>query len=74
MIFSAAPCTCARASNRFVAWAGASHLLLGSDYPYDMGTFECVRQVRAASISEADPSRSWEARSPPCCGRPRAPQ
>ena len=37
-----------------VAWAGASHVLLGSDYPYDMGTFECVRQVRAASISEAD--------------------
>ena len=29
-------------------------MLLGSDYPYDMGTFECVRQVRAASISEAD--------------------
>jgi aminocarboxymuconate-semialdehyde decarboxylase len=26
----------------------------GSDYPYDMGTFECVRQVRAASISDAD--------------------
>jgi aminocarboxymuconate-semialdehyde decarboxylase len=37
-----------------VGWAGASHVLLGSDYPYDMGTFECVRQVRAASISEAD--------------------
>ena len=37
-----------------VAWAGASHVLLGSDYPYDMGTFECVRQVRAASLSEAD--------------------
>ena len=37
-----------------VAWAGASHVLLGSDYPYDMGTFECVRQVRALSISEAD--------------------
>jgi aminocarboxymuconate-semialdehyde decarboxylase len=29
-------------------------VLLGSDYPYDMGTFECVRQVRALSISEAD--------------------
>jgi aminocarboxymuconate-semialdehyde decarboxylase len=37
-----------------VAWAGASHVLLGSDYPYDMGTFECVRQVRAASLSQAD--------------------
>jgi aminocarboxymuconate-semialdehyde decarboxylase len=29
-------------------------VLLGSDYPYDMGTFECVRQVRAAALSEAD--------------------
>jgi aminocarboxymuconate-semialdehyde decarboxylase len=37
-----------------VALAGASHVLLGSDYPYDMGTFECVRQVRALSVSEAD--------------------
>jgi aminocarboxymuconate-semialdehyde decarboxylase len=37
-----------------VGWAGASHVLLGSDYPFDMGTLECVRQVRAASLSEAD--------------------
>jgi aminocarboxymuconate-semialdehyde decarboxylase len=33
---------------------GASRVLLGSDYPYDMGTPECVRQVRAASLAEAD--------------------
>jgi aminocarboxymuconate-semialdehyde decarboxylase len=33
---------------------GAAHVLLGSDYPYDMGTLECVRQVRALSISEVD--------------------
>lgn len=33
---------------------GASHVLLGSDYPYDMGTFECVRQVKALSIPDAD--------------------
>jgi hypothetical protein len=37
-----------------VGWAGASHVLLGSDYPFDMGTLECVRQVRAAKISDAD--------------------
>jgi len=37
-----------------VATFGASHVLLGSDYPYDMGTFECVRQVKALSIPEAD--------------------
>jgi aminocarboxymuconate-semialdehyde decarboxylase len=34
--------------------AGASRIVLGSDYPYDMGTFECVRQVRALSVSAAD--------------------
>ena len=34
--------------------AGAARVLLGSDYPYDMGTGECVRQVKALSISEAD--------------------
>jgi aminocarboxymuconate-semialdehyde decarboxylase len=34
--------------------AGPKRVLLGSDYPYDMGTGECVRQVRALSISEAD--------------------
>jgi aminocarboxymuconate-semialdehyde decarboxylase len=37
-----------------VGWAGPSHVLLGSDYPFDMGTLECVRQVRALGISEAD--------------------
>ena len=37
-----------------VATFGASHVMLGSDYPYDMGTLECVRQVRALSISEKD--------------------
>jgi aminocarboxymuconate-semialdehyde decarboxylase len=33
---------------------GAAHVLLGSDYPYDMGTFECARQVKALSISDLD--------------------
>jgi aminocarboxymuconate-semialdehyde decarboxylase len=37
-----------------VGWAGPSHVLLGSDYPFDMGTLECVRQVRALGIPEAD--------------------
>jgi aminocarboxymuconate-semialdehyde decarboxylase len=37
-----------------VAMAGASRVVLGSDYPFDMGTLECVRQVRALSVSEAD--------------------
>ncbi|HTS42180.1 MAG TPA: amidohydrolase family protein [Xanthobacteraceae bacterium] len=33
---------------------GAAHVMLGSDYPYDMGTFECARQVKALSIPEID--------------------
>ena len=33
---------------------GAAHVMLGSDYPYDMGTFECARQVKALSISDLD--------------------
>jgi aminocarboxymuconate-semialdehyde decarboxylase len=37
-----------------VATCSASRVLLGSDYPFDMGTLECVRQVQALSISEAD--------------------
>ena len=37
-----------------VASVGADRVFLGSDYPYDMGTMECVRQVRALAIPEAD--------------------
>src|SRR5262245_38256592 len=37
-----------------VSSAGASRVLLGSDYPYDMGTRDCVRQVRALSLAESD--------------------
>jgi len=37
-----------------VASVGAARVFLGSDYPYDMGTMECVRQVRAAAIASAD--------------------
>jgi aminocarboxymuconate-semialdehyde decarboxylase len=37
-----------------VSSAGASRVLLGSDYPFDMGTLEGVRQVRALSLSEPD--------------------
>jgi aminocarboxymuconate-semialdehyde decarboxylase len=37
-----------------ISSVGANRVFLGSDYPYDMGTDECVRQVRAANISAAD--------------------
>ncbi len=37
-----------------VGSAGPARVLLGSDYPYDMGTGECVRQVKALVIPEAE--------------------
>ena len=37
-----------------VASVGTSRVLLGSDYPYDMGTGECVRQVKDLWIAEAE--------------------
>jgi aminocarboxymuconate-semialdehyde decarboxylase len=39
-----------------VSSCGAARVVLGSDYPFDMGTLECVRQVRALSIAEDDRS------------------
>jgi aminocarboxymuconate-semialdehyde decarboxylase len=43
-----------------VGSVGPSRVLLGSDYPYDMGTFECARQVKALSISESDKAKVLE--------------
>jgi aminocarboxymuconate-semialdehyde decarboxylase len=37
-----------------VGAAGATRVLLGSDYPYDMGTGECVRQVKALLIPDGE--------------------
>jgi aminocarboxymuconate-semialdehyde decarboxylase len=36
-----------------VSSAGVERVFLGSDYPYDMGTLECARQVKALGISAA---------------------
>lgn len=36
---------------------GVGHVLLGSDYPYDMGTLDCARQVKALRIPDADRNR-----------------
>jgi aminocarboxymuconate-semialdehyde decarboxylase len=33
---------------------GADRVMLGSDYPYDMGMMDCVNQVRALKISDGD--------------------
>lgn len=40
-----------------ISSVGPARVLLGSDYPYDMGTGECVRQVKALSIPEADKAK-----------------
>jgi aminocarboxymuconate-semialdehyde decarboxylase len=40
-----------------VSSVGSARVLLGSDYPYDMGTGECVRQVKALSITETDKAK-----------------
>jgi aminocarboxymuconate-semialdehyde decarboxylase len=37
-----------------VSSVGANRVFLGSDYPYDMGTLECARQVRVLGIAAAD--------------------
>jgi aminocarboxymuconate-semialdehyde decarboxylase len=42
-----------------VASAGAPRVLLGSDYPYDMGTGECVRQVDALWIDDTEKNAIW---------------
>ena len=42
-----------RASLEFlIAQAGVERVLMGSDYPYDMGMLDCVRDVRALSIPQ----------------------
>ncbi len=33
---------------------GASHVMFGSDYPFDMGMFDCVAAVRDLPIPEGD--------------------
>ncbi len=37
-----------------IGLVGSDHVLLGSDYPYDMAMLDCVSHVRSLKISEAD--------------------
>ncbi len=37
-----------------VSSAGAAHVLLGSDYPFDMGNLDCVARVEALDIPASD--------------------
>ena len=36
-----------------ISTAGPDRVLLGSDYPFDMGNLDCVARVRALSIDPA---------------------
>jgi aminocarboxymuconate-semialdehyde decarboxylase len=36
-----------------ISQSGANHILLGTDYPFDMGQMDAVRHVRALAIGEA---------------------
>ena len=36
-----------------ISSVGADHVMLGSDYPFDMGNLDCVARVRALSIEPA---------------------
>ena len=36
-----------------ISTAGPDRVLLGSDYPFDMGNLDCVARVRALSIEPA---------------------
>jgi aminocarboxymuconate-semialdehyde decarboxylase len=37
-----------------IGLVGADHVMLGSDYPYDMGMVDCVQHVRGLKISDSD--------------------
>jgi len=37
-----------------IGHVGANRVMLGSDYPYDMGMMDCVSHVRSLKISDAD--------------------
>jgi aminocarboxymuconate-semialdehyde decarboxylase len=37
-----------------IGLVGADHVMLGSDYPYDMAMLDCVNHVRGLTISDAD--------------------
>jgi aminocarboxymuconate-semialdehyde decarboxylase len=40
-----------------IGWVGADHVLLGSDYPFDMGNVDCVGKVKALTIASDDRNR-----------------
>ena len=37
-----------------IGLVGSDHVMLGSDYPYDMAMLDCVAHVRSLNIPDAD--------------------
>ena len=37
-----------------IGLVGVDKVMLGSDYPYDMGMLDCVQHVQGLKISDAD--------------------
>jgi aminocarboxymuconate-semialdehyde decarboxylase len=48
---------------------GADHVMLGSDYPYDMGMMDCVKHVRSLKISDADKTTILSTRAQALLGK-----
>ncbi len=46
-----------------IGHVGANRVMLGSDYPYDMGMMDCVKHVRSLNISDADKASILGARA-----------
>jgi aminocarboxymuconate-semialdehyde decarboxylase len=51
-----------------LAFAGAEHVLLGSDRPFDMGAPHPVQDVQAADLSPADERLVLGANAAHLCG------
>ena len=43
-----------RRLDAMIGHVGADRVVLGSDYPYDMGMLDCVKHIRGLKISDAD--------------------
>jgi aminocarboxymuconate-semialdehyde decarboxylase len=52
---------------------GPNRVLLGSDYPYDMGNLDCVARVEALSVSQAARNRILGGRARELLGFESAP-
>jgi aminocarboxymuconate-semialdehyde decarboxylase len=46
-----------------IGLVGADRVMLGSDYPYDMGMMDCVAHVRGLKISDADKDKILSTRA-----------